>query len=51
MVSPAEGVELEVGDGTIRLVRGAEAKTLDVPGAPASAKRRRGRLEIWIPGS
>eukprot|EP00930_Biecheleria_cincta_P061298 TRINITY_DN46874_c0_g1_i1.p1 TRINITY_DN46874_c0_g1~~TRINITY_DN46874_c0_g1_i1.p1 ORF type:complete len:309 (-),score=82.78 TRINITY_DN46874_c0_g1_i1:120-1046(-) len=46
--SPAEGVEVDMADGTVRFSKGD--KTLDVPvrGIVTGVRRKRGRLEVSI---
>lgn len=48
LASPADGVEVDVADGTVRFSKGD--KTLDVPvnGVVTGVRRRRGRLEVSI---
>lgn len=48
--SPADGVEVDVADGTLRFSKGGKNWDVPVTGTVTGVRRRRGRLEVSVAG-
>lgn len=48
--SPADGVEVDVADGTVRFSKGDQNLDVPVNGTVTGVRRRRGRLEVSVAG-